>query len=88
MGVCVKVTVLKKGIYHAGLSLLSIIQQALRVGLVRGPTFNFMLLKQEKGRRTKEERLMQWASLLHSLYRQSGGAGTNPPLLSTTGRLA
>ena len=68
MVVYVAATLLKKNknprIYHAGLSLLSILQHALGAGLVQGPTFNFMLLKQEKGHWTKEARLMQWASPL------------------------
>lgn len=45
-------------IYHVGLSLSSISQHSLGEGPVWCPTFNFMLLKQEKGHRTKDRRLM------------------------------
>lgn len=68
---------------NAGLSLLSIFTTCMRSwGLVQGPTFNFMLLKQEKGHRTKGGRLMpgEWGgggSPLHFLRGPTGGAGTH-----------
>lgn len=63
--------------HHAGLSLLRILQHSLGVGLVQGPTFNFMLLKREKGHRTKEGRLMPWSSPLQYWQTQKGGAVSN-----------
>lgn len=58
------------------------------MGLVQGPTFNFMLLKQEKGHRTKEVRLMSWDSPLHSLQGPTGGDRADLPVLSLRGQLA
>lgn len=75
-------------IYHASLTLLSILQHSLGVGLVQGPTFNFMLLKREKGHRTKEGRLMPWSGPLRFLQTQTGGADPNLSLLSVRGQLA
>lgn len=77
----------EKRIYHS-LSLLSILQHALGGGLVQGPTFNFMLLKQEKGHRTKEVRLMPRAGPLAAPRAGRQGAPEHTPACAVSERPA
>lgn len=77
----------KRMIYHVGLSLLSILQRSLVVGLVRGPTYNFMLLKREKRTRDKGRKIDARSGPLQRRRLQRGGAGPERPLQSARGQL-